>query len=145
MWYSVVSKKKNTLFVWVWQASWFKTVILRMNISIPLSHSWYILISKPPVASSTVCSMAAVLLLLAARNLAYSEQTATPMKTVKLTLRHCWRVTSSNTTSTRTETGLRGVWQRQNDFLKFTFFIVDIFGRTWEGNCFCKPLAVGRA
>ena len=57
--YWVVSKKKNPLFVWGWdrkfhssqypivitrQALWCQSVILATDFSIPLSHSWWILI-----------------------------------------------------------------------------------------------------
>ena len=59
MWYLVVSKKNNPLFVWGWdrkirpsrsqivitrQSSWCQSVILRTDFPIPFSHSWHILI-----------------------------------------------------------------------------------------------------
>ena len=58
MWYLMVRKKKNSLFMWGWdrkisplwlpfvisqQAWWCQLVILRMGFSIPTSHSWWIL------------------------------------------------------------------------------------------------------
>ena len=66
--YLVVSKNKNLLFVWGWdrkihpswspfaitrQALWCQSVILGTDFSIPLSHSWWILIiSHRPTRTS---------------------------------------------------------------------------------------------